>query len=404
MHIVTNSTARFRKDIYGNIFTDNPTLRCERLLKKYGKSFNKIILVIRAKLDNNIHNEHYYTINNDRIITYQIKYYEGILGYLVNRRFISKQIKYLVNKYNYVYILRLPCIIGFLIIKNLKRKGYPYAVEIVGDPYSIFTPSFKGNLFRNVFINQILRYYLRFQLKKACKNAIASLYVTKHYLQEKYPCPEAMFSASNAELLSENYSDNPRIINGKNKYNLIFIGTLNQLYKAPDVLIKAMKICVDKGLDLTLSVLGDGKYRPMLEELTSTLNIRGRVIFHGNVSRDKTLRLLEYSDVFILPSLAEGLPRAMLEAMAKGLPCIGTNVGGIPELLPPEDLVPPGNVEALANKIIEILNDDKRMNEMSKRNLAKAREYSEAVQGDKRGEFFEYVKKSMSAYLEHKSL
>jgi glycosyltransferase involved in cell wall biosynthesis len=81
----------------------------------------------------------------------------------------------------------------------------------------------------------------------------------------------------------------------------------------------------------------------------------------------------------------------MIEAMARGLPCIGSTVGGVPELLAPDDLVPPGDVGALAGKIREVLSDSERVARMSKRNLEKAREYRQEIVRQRRDEFYRYL-------------
>jgi glycosyltransferase involved in cell wall biosynthesis len=82
----------------------------------------------------------------------------------------------------------------------------------------------------------------------------------------------------------------------------------------------------------------------------------------------------------------------MIEAMARGLPCIGSSVGGIPELLAPEDLVPPGDPNALAAKIREVVTAPGRMERMSARNLTKAREYHEGALRQRRIAFLKHLR------------
>jgi glycosyltransferase involved in cell wall biosynthesis len=89
----------------------------------------------------------------------------------------------------------------------------------------------------------------------------------------------------------------------------------------------------------------------------------------------------------------------MLEAMARGLPCIGSTVGGIPELLPAEDLVPPGDAVALAAKIREVAADPERMARMSARNLAKAEEYRDEALRERRLAFYRYVRESTETWI-----
>ena len=111
---------------------------------------------------------------------------------------------------------------------------------------------------------------------------------------------------------------------------------------------------------------------------------------------------LERADLFVLPSHQEGLPRAMVEAMARALPCIGSTVGGIPELLPPEDMVPPGNVTALATKIRQVITDPDRMAQMSARNLQIATEYRDEILQKQRIEFYRYVREITETWLKEK--
>jgi hypothetical protein len=84
----------------------------------------------------------------------------------------------------------------------------------------------------------------------------------------------------------------------------------------------------------------------------------------------------------------------MIEAMARGLPCIGSAVGGIPDLLGSEELVPRGDATALARKIKQISMDPERMNRLSGENLAKAREYHDSILSSRRRQFFTHVQEA----------
>jgi glycosyltransferase involved in cell wall biosynthesis len=178
------------------------------------------------------------------------------------------------------------------------------------------------------------------------------------------------------------------------------VGTQAQLYKAPDVLIDAVATCVREGLDLKLVLVGDGKHRAELEAQAAALGLRERVCFRGQLTAGDAVRAeLDQADLFVLPSHQEGLPRAMIEAMARGLPCIGSTVGGIPELLPLEDMVPPGDVIALAHKICEIVTNPERLARMSARNLEKAKEYRDEVLRERRDMFYHFVREKTEAWL-----
>jgi glycosyltransferase involved in cell wall biosynthesis len=89
----------------------------------------------------------------------------------------------------------------------------------------------------------------------------------------------------------------------------------------------------------------------------------------------------------------------MIEAMARALPCIGSTVGGIPELLPLENMIPPGDVDSLARKIREIATDPKRMVRLSARNLESAKAYREETLRRRRNEFYRHVKECTERWL-----
>jgi glycosyltransferase involved in cell wall biosynthesis len=217
--------------------------------------------------------------------------------------------------------------------------------------------------------------------------------VTERVLQEKYPCLNHVFHVSDVDLPNEAFAFGPRYeYRSGQTLTALFVGSMAQLYKAPDVLIDAVSTCAGEGLDIRLIMIGDGKYRQDMTVRAATLGLAGRVEFLGQLLQSEVLSRLDDADLFVLPSRTEGLPRAMIEAMARGLPCIGSNVGGIPELLPPQDLVPPGDSQALASKIQEVATDDERMVRMSIRNLEKAKMYRAEIMHMRTLEFHKCVK------------
>ena len=186
-------------------------------------------------------------------------------------------------------------------------------------------------------------------------------------------------------------------------FRLVAVGTLEQLYKAPDVLLDAIGECSRDGVLLELAWIGGGKHQPQLEARARALGLGSRVRFLGQVPAGEAVRAeFDQADLFVLPSRQEGLPRAIIEAMARGLPCISSNVGGIPELLEAEDLVPPGDPAALAVKIREVVGDPERMPRMSYRNLEKSKQYLEDNLRQRRIVFYRYVKNRTEDWVETK--
>jgi glycosyltransferase involved in cell wall biosynthesis len=321
--------------------------------------------------------------------------YLGPLQYLRKARQVKQAVQNAVGHSDAV-IVRVPSPLSRLLIPLLQWDNHPFAVEVVADPYDVFAPGSIDHPLRLFF-----RWLLPRNLRHSCVKAITAMYVTKSALQQRYPCPNLSMGISDVVLPAQSIVAAPRPqAQELDVVTLVFIGTMSQLYKAPDILIKAVAVCVKAGLNIQLLMLGDGQYRGQLEDLAKAENVSERVSFLGQLASGSAVQnQLDLADLFVLPSYQEGLPRAMVEAMARGLPCLGSTVGGIPELLPPEDLVPPGDVDALARKIQEIVTDPERMAKMSARNLDKAKEYRDEVLQDRRTDFYRYVREQTEGWL-----
>ena len=293
--------------------------------------------------------------------------------------------------------LRAPCLIGGIFWRALDSER-PYGVEVVGDPYDLFAPGAFPEKMRPLYRTWFTR-----RLRLQCAHATAAAYVTERGLQGRYPPAPSAFTTyfSDVDLGEEAFVTGPRASLTKGTATtLIMVGSLEQLYKGPNILIEAVAIALRRGANVRLVIVGEGKRRQDLEKQVTTLGIQSQVEFRGQVpAGDGVRRQLDAADVFVLPSFQEGLPKAMIEAMARGLPCLGSAVGGIPELLSPQDLVQPGDVLALADKICEVTGHPERMAQMSVRNLAKASDYREHTLRERRLAFYLQVKHQTEAWL-----
>ncbi len=150
----------------------------------------------------------------------------------------------------------------------------------------------------------------------------------------------------------------PRPHGGRGR-RLLFTGRLAGVKGVPILLETLARLRErDPGLELTLA--GDGPDRAKLEEEARRLGVADGVHFLGYQSSAQVRSLLQETDVFVLPSFAEGVPVVLMEAMASGVPVVATQVAGVSELV--EDgvsgfVVPPGDVDALAGAIARLLDD-----------------------------------------------
>jgi colanic acid/amylovoran biosynthesis glycosyltransferase len=130
--------------------------------------------------------------------------------------------------------------------------------------------------------------------------------------------------------------------------------------KAHAVLLEAVALLAERGIDAGATVVGDGSLLPALRRRAAGLGLDGRVRFAGTISQDRIRDYYAAADVFCLPSLGEGVPVVLMEAMAMELPVVASRVMGVPELV--EDgvsglLVPPARPDLLADALERLATD-----------------------------------------------
>jgi glycosyltransferase involved in cell wall biosynthesis len=322
-----------------------------------------------------------------------VPFYLGPLQYLRKARAVRRAAVGAVGVRDAV-ILRVGSELAASIAPAMRRQSRPYGLEVVGDPHDAFAPGAIRHPLR-----PLLRWRYTRLLREQCAHGHGAAYVTETALQSRYPCPAHMTAVSDVELPAEFWE--PRSSEALSPRRLIFVGSLEQMYKAPDVLLDAMAICVSRDPSFLLTMVGEGRHLAELQRRAAELGIAERVRFLGRLSGGRAVREeLDRSSLFILPSRTEGLPRAMLEAMARGLPAIGSAVGGIPELLGPEDLVPAGDAEALARRILDVTADPRRMERMAARNRQKALEYRDENLRPRRVAFYRHIADATREWME----
>jgi colanic acid/amylovoran biosynthesis glycosyltransferase len=141
---------------------------------------------------------------------------------------------------------------------------------------------------------------------------------------------------------------------------LISVGRLVPA-KGQLVLLQALGSLVNRGLTFHLTLIGDGSDKKLLKQFVASHHLDHLVTFRGALNHDETRAQLALSDIFVLPSFAEGVPVALMEAMAMEIPCVSTQIAGIPELIRNETdgiLVPASSVDALADALQRLIEDE----------------------------------------------
>lgn len=133
-------------------------------------------------------------------------------------------------------------------------------------------------------------------------------------------------------------------------FRFVTVGRLS-VEKGQDVLLRALRLAIDDGAELTLRFVGGGPAEPTLRALATALRLDARVEFAGWVEPAHITDELAEADGFVSASFAEGIPLVLMEAMVAGLPCIATSVGGVAELVVHGEtglMVPPADEHRLA--------------------------------------------------------
>lgn len=359
------------------------------LWQRYLERFEHVFIVCRVNHTNNHSSENLVKLDDDRVSVIDLPYYIGVFSYFK----LKKVLKTKINSFIHIgdaYICRVPGLIGTLAVKCLVKKNIPYGIEVVGNPWESLAQ------LTNPVLSFVLKRIGRSQLVYIAEHSSAALYVTNYILQKEYPVRKGIFTtgASNVILKDDYYSNKPSHVDpnlSNRQIRLLSVGSLAQMYKAPDVILKAVARIKEKGYNPYLTWFGDGKFKNDMIRLANDLGLEQNVNFAGTVKQDAIRQEFLNTDIFIHASRAEGLPRAVVEAMAYGLPCIGSAIAGVPELLDKRATVSPGSVVELSEKIDCFINNPDFMKNQAIKNWNESKKYHNDILTKRRLKFFDEV-------------
>jgi glycosyltransferase involved in cell wall biosynthesis len=371
---------------------------------RYLEAFDEVVVVARIRPSQGLEND-YQRADGPGVLFRALPDHTGPWQYLRARRHAKAIARAAIAECTFC-LLRMPGLVSQLVWREIVRLKKPYAVEVLGDPWEALGPGTWAGLLRPIY-----RILATRQLKRICTGAVAAHYVTAETLQKRYPPSKNAYAVGLSDVRLEDASIPAEMIQGRHRrfhelpwqdpkrgspIRIGFIGSFARMYKGPDTLLQAAALCQSR-LNFQISMVGAGRYLSEMKALTAKLGIADRVEFRGELSSGRSIfEFLDSIDLFVMPSRAEGLPRALVEAMSRGCPCIASAVGGIPELLESGDVVPPGSPEKLANLILQVATDSDRLLAMSARNLAKAAQFSPQTLNESRRAFLEEVKRRSS--------
>jgi len=245
-----------------------------------------------------------------------------------------------------------------------------FSKKLLKKPYIVYG---RGSdvYYMSFFMRIISKFFLKHAVKVIALTADMKRELQKIYYGEILVIPNGVELDNYKNLQKQDFQVN-------NKKIIIFVGSLRPV-KGLEYLIKAMEIIHVEMENTILMIIGDGEERKSLEKLVLKLHLENVVTFIGEIPNENIPSYLVQGDVFVLPSLSEGFPNVLLEAMAAGLPIVTTNTKGLSDIIRNEEngyLVEPKNPQQLAEKLLMVLNNSTQSKKFSNNNLDEVKKYS----------------------------
>lgn len=283
-------------------------------------------------------------------------------------------------------IARMPSIIAYRATDYAKKVGVPYLAELMGDAWDSY--------WNHDLCGKFIAFYMDQKMKKVAWQANYSLYVTDKYLQKRYPCKNKGINASNVVIKSVDERVLEKRIEkirkfDKTKISLMTTGGVGVRHKGQQFVIRAIKELKKQGIEVVYYLAGGGNQN-YLKKIALNEGVEDNVIFLGELTVNEVYKYIDLVDIYIQPSLQEGLPRSVIEAMSRGCPCIGSRTAGTPELIENEYIFKRSSVKGVESAVIKILSEN--LEKIAQRNFEFSKRYKEDVLSERRNEYFYKIK------------
>lgn len=372
MHLVFAHDHKLRK--IGDKYYTTGGLSDE-ILGKYLSFFDDVTVICRviekSNFDSNLSE-----LKDDRehIVPYSLN------GSLIPSKAALKQIDEEIKKADGL-IVKLHSVIAEFAIFFARKYNIPYLIENIGDPWDAYW-NYSGK-------GKIVAPLMTYLTKREIYRAPYVLYVTKNYLEKRYPTKGKWIDCSDVQL-QEIDSDilNKRLKNIERKPYIKKIGTLAQVdvrYKGQEYVIHALKVLKARGIKIDYELAGSGT-NDYLKKISIQDGVEDQVHFIGNLPHNQVFNWLDAIDLYIQPSKQEGLPRSVVEALSRACPALGSQVGGMNELLDSSCIFEKGNVQQIVKMLADV--DKDFLIEKSKRNFKNSFNYEKEKLTKKRMDFY----------------
>ncbi|MDO9551556.1 glycosyltransferase family 4 protein [Rhodonellum sp.] len=349
--------------------------------QRYLSLGDSITYIMRLKVISDSEINKYSLIKNENFSFIEIPNFLSILKLSYKRNAI-KIIKDGVDNHD-IIVARLPSAAGAIAVAYAKSINKPILIELVACVYdALWNYDWRGKLLAN------------YKLKKyqaILKDASHVIYVTTEFLQKRYPtkgksigCSDVVLKDIDTTVLKK------RLLKIENIQEPLVLGTVAAIdvpYKGQADVINV--IAKSNKKTLIYKIVGQGNSNK-LQNLVDQNQLQSEVQILGSLSHDQVFGFIDDIDLYIQPSKQEGLPRAVIEAMSRACPVVGSNIAGIPELINEAALFEAGNLDDIKNVLTQI--DKNILSQWAVENFKKAVEFKRETLDGKRKQFYEQFK------------
>ena len=310
-----------------------------------------------------------------------VKYYLTPKTYKYRKE--TKKIIYEAVRQCDILIIRMPSSISYIAQKAAIKYDKPYLVEVVACTWDA--------LWHYSLLAKLYAPFAFFRCKKSIAKANYVMYVSHEFLPKRYPNSNKTCSISDVflqdvpdEIIEKRIA---RLSKEKHTFVITTLAAVDVLYKGQHFVIEAVAKLKKKGYLFEYHIAGGGD-QTRLKKMAERLNVKEQVVFEGMLNSYQVNELLDKTDIYVQPSLLEGLPRAVVEAMSRGCAIIGTQTGGMPELVSKDYLFKKGKVKDIMNLLTRLVDDNRLLIASSKETFMKAKAFKRDALDSRRKTFY----------------
>lgn len=359
-----------------------PSLYDNTFFKRYLQIFDKVRFVAKTKHVPDIDPSRFILIDAPGLEIHELPWTQGMKALV--RRLPEVMGRYRASSVGTdcaIYrVSQLESYLAYL----FRQRRHPFFLEVVNDPETF------------VHMPGWMRWINQYMLRVLLRRADGAAFVTERVLQDKYLGSDRrgddgfMLSHYSSIELKPSWMAPPRAFKALRRVRMAHVSnSIDNDIKGHRTAIAVIGRLRDRGVDAVLTCIGDGSAVTELKALCADLKVQDRVNFVGRIhDRAVLLAQLREADLFLYPTRLEGLPRAVIEAMAAGLPTLSTPIAGIPELLEPNYMFDPDDVEGFASTIMRLKDQPEELSRMSRQNVETSRKFAKDVLDERRSSFY----------------